>query len=208
MGKKYNVANLSDAFLTLWKWDVLNVSLSIFFSDSYAAIEGTSERHVKEGSQLILYCTIVDISGPPSFVFWYRDADVVNYSEQTGVSIITNHEAPNTDLNADFPPSPLENPNIGEESTVPEKILVSTLRIDTVRPKDAGTYTCAPSNARNHSVVVHVIKGQFLFLTLDWIFISFDNKIWFLDLSFNSILDFQRSLYRDTLSKFNFFAQY
>ena len=138
-----------------------------FVSDSYAAIEGTSERHVKEGSELILYCTIVDISGPPSFVFWYRDADVVNYSEQTGVSIITNHEAPNTDLNADFPPSPLENPNIGEESLVPERILVSTLRIDTVRPKDAGTYTCAPSNARNHSVVVHVIKGQFLFLTLD-----------------------------------------
>ena len=126
---------------------------------------------------MILYCTIVDISGPPSFVFWYRDADVVNYSEQTGVSIITNHEAPNTDLNADFPPSPLENPNIGEESLVPERILVSTLRIDTVRPKDAGTYTCAPSNARNHSVVVHVIKGQFLFLTLDLIFISFDNKI-------------------------------
>jgi len=138
----------------------LKKPVKLLVLDSYAAIEGTSERHVKEGSQLILYCTIVDISGPPSFVFWYRDADVVNYSEQTGVSIITNHEAPNTDLNTDFPPSPLENPNIGEEALVPERILVSTLRIDTVRPKDAGIYTCAPSNARNHSVVVHVIKGE------------------------------------------------
>ena len=132
------------------------------FSDSYAAIEGTSERHVKEGSELILYCTIVDISGPPSFVFWYRDADVVNYSDQTGVSIITNHEAPNTD--SDFLP-PLTESNREESKNVPEKqILVSTLRIDTVRPKDAGTYTCAPSNARNHSVVVHVIKGQYVYV--------------------------------------------
>ena len=159
MGKKYNVANLSDAFLTLWKWDVMSCRS---FSDSYAAIEGTSERHVKEGSELILYCTIVDISGPPSFVFWYRDADVVNYSDQTGVSIITNHEAPNTD--SDFLP-PLTESNREESKNVPEKqILVSTLRIDTVRPKDAGTYTCAPSNARNHSVVVHVIKGQYIYV--------------------------------------------
>lgn len=39
-------------------------------------------------------------------------------------------------------------------------VLVSTLQIENVRPKDAGTYTCSPSNARNHSVVVHVIKGE------------------------------------------------
>ena len=38
--------------------------------------------------------------------------------------------------------------------------IVSGLHIVTVRPKDAGTYTCAPSNARNYSVVVHVIKGK------------------------------------------------
>ena len=133
------------------------------FSDSYAAIEGTSERHVKEGSQLILYCTIVDISGPPSFVFWYRDEDVVNYSDQTGVSIMTNHEAMPNDGNEDFS---LESHQ--ESSIVPRKMLVSTLRIDTVRPKDAGTYTCAPSNARNHSVVVHVIKGQCFLCGLFW----------------------------------------
>ena len=37
--------------------------------------------------------------------------------------------------------------------------IVSSLLIQTVKPRDAGTYTCAPSNARNYSVVVHVIKG-------------------------------------------------
>ena len=41
--------------------------------------------------------------------------------------------------------------------------VISSLHIKTVRPKDAGTYTCAPSNARNYSVVVHVIKGIDIF---------------------------------------------
>ena len=87
-----------------------------------------------------LYCSIIDISEAPSFVFWYRDENVVNYSDQSGaVKIVTR-------TNED---------QIGKKSAV----LVSSLHIDNVRPKDAGTYTCSPSNARNHSVVVHVIKG-------------------------------------------------
>jgi hypothetical protein len=39
-------------------------------------------------------------------------------------------------------------------------VVVSMLEIQTVMPDDAGVYTCAPSNARNHSVVVHVIQGS------------------------------------------------
>ena len=38
-------------------------------------------------------------------------------------------------------------------------LIVSMLEIQMVMPDDAGTYTCAPSNARNHSAVVHVIQG-------------------------------------------------
>ena len=37
--------------------------------------------------------------------------------------------------------------------------------------------------------------------------VRFDNKIQFLDLLFNAILDFQRSLNCETFSKFNFLAQ-
>ena len=37
---------------------------------------------------------------------------------------------------------------------------VSTLDIVNVTTADAGIYTCAPSNALNHSVVVHVVKGK------------------------------------------------
>ena len=39
-------------------------------------------------------------------------------------------------------------------------MLVSTLDIFDVRETDAGNYTCAPSNAKNHSVIVHVVKGE------------------------------------------------
>ena len=55
------------------------------------------------------------------------------------------------------------NANVSQSSAIvvtsgPE--IVSSLHIKTVRPKDAGIYTCAPSNARNYTVVVHVIKGM------------------------------------------------
>ena len=118
------------------------------FTDSFSEIQGSSERHVNEGSQLSLFCSIIDISGPPSFVFWYRDGTVVNYSDQgSGVRIVTKTDE------ADFK---ISRKNLPEE----EAVLVSSLYIDTVKPEDAGKYTCAPSNARNHSVVVHVIKGK------------------------------------------------
>lgn len=41
-----------------------------------------------------------------------------------------------------------------------KNVLVSTLEIFDVRMTDGGVYTCAPSNAKNHSVIVHVVKGK------------------------------------------------
>ena len=62
---------------------------TIFVSDSFAIIKGSAERHVKEGSQLSLFCAIEDSSGPPNYVFWYRDDHVVNYSDEMGIQILT-----------------------------------------------------------------------------------------------------------------------
>ena len=125
-----------------------------------------------------LYCAIQDSSGPPSFVFWYRDDHVVNYSDEMGISIVTNTAAADQYAKATHhqhnPPwsspssssslssSNASNANASQSSAIvvtsgPE--IVSSLHIKTVRPKDAGIYTCAPSNARNYTVVVHVIKG-------------------------------------------------
>ena len=44
-----------------------------------------------------------------------------------------------------------------------KNVLVSTLEIFDVRMTDGGVYTCAPSNAKNHSVIVHVVKGKYYF---------------------------------------------
>ena len=59
----------------------------MLFSDSRAHISGSVERHVNEGSRLSLVCRIESPSAPPSYVYWYRDDDVVNYSNKEGVSI-------------------------------------------------------------------------------------------------------------------------
>ena len=42
---------------------------------------------MNEGSRLSLGCRIESPSAPPSYVYWYRDGDVVNYSNKEGVSI-------------------------------------------------------------------------------------------------------------------------
>ena len=44
--------------------------------------------------------------------------------------------------------------------SIPSVMAVSTLDIVNVTASDAGIYTCAPANAKNHSVVVHVVKGK------------------------------------------------
>ena len=59
----------------------------MYIPDSRAHIAGSVERHVNEGSRLSLVCRIESPSAPPSYVYWYRDGDVVNYSNKEGVNI-------------------------------------------------------------------------------------------------------------------------
>ena len=50
-----------------------------------------------------------------------------------------------------------------------KNVLVSTLDIFDVRQTDGGVYTCTPSNAKNYSVIVHVVKGNtYLFCSSDY----------------------------------------
>ena len=172
-------------------------------TDSYSTIDGSEERHVKAGSRLSLVCRVHDSSGPPSFVFWYRDDTVVNYSERKGIHIWTGDAVPkdidkmsddndddattsgnSTAASASASASSTATTELIDKTDVYSRhsvttastattvakskarrkhrirpLVVSILEISTVMPDDAGTYTCAPSNARNHSVVVHVIQG-------------------------------------------------
>ena len=55
--------------------------------DSKAKIGGNRERHVQSGSRLSLSCRIDEYTGPPIFVFWYRNSEVINYSERKSILI-------------------------------------------------------------------------------------------------------------------------
>ena len=58
-----------------------------FVVDSRAKISGSRERHVQSGSRLTLSCRIEEYTGPPAFVFWYRNSEVINYSERKSILI-------------------------------------------------------------------------------------------------------------------------
>lgn len=119
-------------------------------SDSLAVISGSTERHVNEGSRLRLECRVERSSGPPDYVYWYRNGKVVNYSARKNLRIVT--VRPGLSDGYD---------NFDDQSRRRRARLVSTLDIVNVTAKDdGGVYTCAPSNARNHSVVVHVVQGK------------------------------------------------
>ena len=47
-----------------------------------AVISGSVERHVKAGSRLSLACNVERSSGPPAYVYWYRNGAVINYTDR------------------------------------------------------------------------------------------------------------------------------
>jgi hypothetical protein len=131
-------------------------------------------------------------AGPPSYVYWYRDDIVVNYSGRKGINIWTGDAVPKDKLDSEdedivnVTSSTITSTSVSDFLEKKEEVIsgsgvtretmtqrlksrrrnrnrtlvVSMLQIQMVMPDDAGTYTCAPSNARNHSAVVHVIQGR------------------------------------------------
>ncbi|XP_076302574.1 hemicentin-2-like, partial [Lasioglossum baleicum] len=97
---------------------------------SKAKINGNSELHIKSGSDINLTCTVLQTPDPPSFIYWYKDEDVINYSQRGGINVVT------------------------EKQTRTSRLLISK-----ALPADSGNYTCAPSTAVPASVLVHVLNG-------------------------------------------------
>uniref|UniRef100_A0A8D8YMS9 Protein sidekick-1 n=1 Tax=Cacopsylla melanoneura TaxID=428564 RepID=A0A8D8YMS9_9HEMI len=98
---------------------------------SKAKILGNSELYIKSGSDINLTCVVLETPDPPSFIYWYRGANVVNYSQRGGISVVT------------------------EKQTRTSRLVISK-----AGASDSGNYTCAPSSSDGASVVVHVLNGE------------------------------------------------
>ncbi|XP_065221852.1 T-lymphocyte activation antigen CD86-like isoform X2 [Planococcus citri] len=98
---------------------------------SKAQIVGNSEIFVKSGSDINLTCVVVQSPEPPSFIYWYKNDNVINYSSRGGINVLT------------------------EKQTKTSRLLISR-----AQPPDSGNYTCSPSTSESASVLVHVLNGE------------------------------------------------
>ncbi|XP_028050982.2 neural cell adhesion molecule 2 isoform X2 [Monomorium pharaonis] len=53
-------------------------------TEAYAVIPGGPDLHVKQGSSLRLECQLMAATESPVFVFWYREAHMINYDNEPG----------------------------------------------------------------------------------------------------------------------------
>ncbi|XP_059613426.1 contactin-2-like [Phlebotomus argentipes] len=98
--------------------------------EAVAEIIEAPDLHINEGSTLRLECKLKRATESPLYVFWYHDSRMVNYDFEDGVVVSSNRQ----------------------------KSSILTVRNATIRHE--GNYTCAPANAKQSSVYVHVLKGE------------------------------------------------
>ncbi|KAJ4433038.1 hypothetical protein ANN_15295 [Periplaneta americana] len=97
---------------------------------SKAKILGNPELYIKSGSDINLTCVVLQTPEPPSFIYWYQGAQVINYSQRGGINVVT------------------------EKQTRTSRLLISR-----ALPQDSGNYTCSPSSSDSASVMVHVLNA-------------------------------------------------
>lgn len=109
----------------------ISLSFRLTVVVSKAEILSGPELFVRAGSDINLTCIARHAPDPPSFIYWYRGSNVVNYAQRGGISVET------------------------EQRTRTSRLLIA--RAST---RDSGNYTCAPSSSDSASVVVHVVNGE------------------------------------------------
>ncbi|XP_075979478.1 zwei Ig domain protein zig-8-like [Anticarsia gemmatalis] len=109
----------------------ISLSFTLSVVVSKAEILAGPELFVRAGSDINLTCIARQAPDPPSFIYWYRGSNVVNYAQRGGISVET-----------------------------VQKTRTSRLLIARASPRDSGNYTCAPSSSDSASVVVHVVNGE------------------------------------------------
>ena len=152
---------------------ILIVPVFFYFADSRAFIQDSPDMHVQIGSRIVLTCHVRQASGPPEYVFWYRGSDVLNYSPLVKIedfyredeSSAATEASSNREGGSNFIFDTLQfhqkSEEEEEENSNGEQQVISRLSVEDVeRVKDSGNYTCAPSNARSTSIMVHVVDGK------------------------------------------------
>ncbi|KPI98420.1 Basement membrane-specific heparan sulfate proteoglycan core protein [Papilio xuthus] len=109
----------------------ISLSFRLSVVVSKAEILNGNELFVRSGSDINLTCVTKDAPEAPSFIYWFRDKDVVNYAQRGGINVLTD-----------------------------QKTRTSRLLIARAIPQDSGNYTCAPSSSDPASVIVHVLSGE------------------------------------------------
>lgn len=114
---------------------------------SRAKILGNSEIFVKSGSDINLTCVAVHSPAPPSFIYWYKEGRVINYSQRGGISVLT------------------------ERKTRTSKLVISK-----AMSSDSGNYTCIPSSSGKFCLIhsfrfflFQVIVRSFPFPIFRWV---------------------------------------
>ena len=113
-------------------------------------------------------------------MFWYQGDEVLNYSPKVKIEEFFRKK---DKISETYKSDPFSLPNdktlVTRDNThlnnarffsnnnmrKPSSDLISTLSVENVKKKiHSGNYTCAPSNARKTSIMVHVVDGKsFLF---------------------------------------------
>ena len=153
------------------------------FSDSHAHIQDSADLYVQIGSKLVLTCYVKQSSGPPEYVFWYQGDEVLNYSPKVKIEeffrrkeisksyksvdpfTLPNDKSyvarDNIHLNNVRDSVSSNNNNMRKLLHPTKNDLISTLSVENLKKQmHSGNYTCAPSNAKKTSIMVHVVDGK------------------------------------------------
>ncbi|CAL4107291.1 unnamed protein product [Meganyctiphanes norvegica] len=98
---------------------------------AHAEINSSREVYMNSGGDIELTCGVPRITEPPEFILWYHGVDIISYSGRDNIEV---------------------NMNVHQKT--------STLLIHNTKLKDSGEYTCKPSNAREASVMLHIIQEE------------------------------------------------
>ncbi|XP_064106579.1 uncharacterized protein LOC135215611 isoform X2 [Macrobrachium nipponense] len=98
--------------------------------EAEAEILGAPEKHVKLGTILRLVCIMHHTTEPLSYVFWYRGTEMINYESDDGAGSVVVESDDHT----------------------------SVLMVTRASRHHSGNYTCAPSNTKPASILVHVLN--------------------------------------------------